>query len=111
MLLVIVIPHGFLTFVHLFIHLFSICCFLLCVRPHVKYWGAELNKIQASRQEACNLSGRDYQGHETTQGMVLGTSKKLPLLISLPSYSEIVQNPFVQPHKHSSPGTSSNTFC
>lgn len=103
---------GFLTCIHLFIHLFSICCFLLCVRPHVEYWGAELSKTQASPHEACGLSGGDYQAPEPTLGMVLGaSSKKLPLLISLPSYSEIIQNPHVGPHKQPSSGTSSSTFC
>lgn len=103
---------GFLTFIHLLVHLFSICCFLLCVRPHVRYWGAELNKTQSSPHRARNPSGGDHQTHEPTPEMVLVTSsKKFPLLISLPSYSETIQNPDVYPHNHSSLGEFSNTFC
>lgn len=106
------IPYGFLIFLHLFIHLFSICCFLLCVRPHVRYWSAELNKTQASSQTAYSLSGGDHQGHEPTSGVLLGTSStNLPLLISLPSYSmsQNTQNLDVWPHGHSSSGPFSNT--
>lgn len=106
------IPYGFLTFVHLFVHSFSICCFLLCVRPHVRYWSAELNKAQSSPQSTYSLSGGDNQGHEPPSAVVLGASStELPLLISLPSYSmsQNTQNPDVWPHKLSASGTCANT--
>ena len=111
-MLLLMIPYGFLTFFYSFIHLFSICCFLLCVRPHVKYWGAELNKLQSCPQGAYSLSGGDHQGQEPSPGIALGSSSRTPpLLISLPSYSisQTTQNPHVQLHKHSSSGTFSNT--
>lgn len=107
-----VIPYGFLTFIHLFLHSFSICCFLLCVRPHVRYWSAELNKAQSRPQRAYSLSGGDNQGHEPPSAVVLGASStELPLLISLPSYSmsQSTQNHDVWPHKYSSSDIFSNT--
>ena len=104
------IPYGFLTFTYSFIF-FSICCFLLCVRPHVKYWSTELSKLQSSPQGPHSRSGGDYQGQEPIPEMVLGTSSRtLPLLISLPSYSvsQTTQNPHAQLHEHYSSGPFSN---
>ena len=110
LMLLLMILCGFLMFTYSFIF-FSICCFLLCVRPHVKYWSTELNKLQSSPQGAYNQSEGDHQGQEPIPGMVLGTSSRtLPLLISLPSYSisQTTQNPHAQLHEHYSSGPFSN---
>lgn len=93
----------------MFIHLFIYVGFLWCFRPRVRHWGAELQKTPSRPDGSHSRRGRDHQG-QRAPGRVLGTSsQKLSLLASLPSCSQISQNPDVQPHKHSLSGTFSNT--